>query len=228
MTTPAVYAEGLRVLWLLFSRGVSATWDETAVVISPPDSTSDGAIEELEAVLRPGGDGRSYLQRARERYAPFLRRVKAAKPPDVDDKLWRPAIEGLEGFLLSGWADEALRLGWPDDELFRVPELWSQIHLCGAGLLIGDREVTEVTAFRIGIKTASGSPLGFYRKPAVDYGLAYRSRIKQLGDDSAKEEFQLRALEAVVSLFRANHPNADIDEAKAAVLAAIAKPKEKV
>jgi hypothetical protein len=221
LTAPAAYAEGLRVLWLLFSRGVSATWDGTTVVISPQDSTADGAIEELEAVLRPDVDGRSYLQRARERHAPFLQEIKAAKPTDVDARPWRSAIEGLESFLFSGWADEALRLGWPHDELFRVPELWGQIHLCGAGLLIGNNEVTEVTASRIGIKTASGAPQGFYRKPQVDYCLVYRTRLKMVGEDASKEEFQLRALEAVVNLYRSHHPDADVDGANAAVRAAI-------
>ena len=42
-----------------------------------------------------------------------------------------------------------------------------------------------------------------------------------VGEDASKEEFQLRALEAVVNLYRSHHPNADVDTAKAAVLAAI-------
>ena len=57
--------------------------------------------------------------------------------------------------------------------------------------------------------------------PTVDYGSVYRTRIKQLGDDGLKEEPRLRALEAVVNLYRSHHPNADVDTAKAAVLAAI-------
>ena len=69
--------------------------------------------------------------------------------------------------------------------------------------------------------TADGATLAFYRKPAVDYAVAYRARIKQLGLDASKEEFQLRALEAVVNLYCSHHPNADVDTAKAAVLAAI-------
>ena len=98
MTAPAVYAEGLRVLWSLASRGVSATWDRSGVVLTPPDPTADGVIEKLEAALRPGVDGRSYLQRARERHALFLREVKAAKPADVVEREWRRAFEGLEFF----------------------------------------------------------------------------------------------------------------------------------
>ena len=219
MTTPAAYAEGLRILWFLASRGVSATWDGAAVVIAPPDPVADA--QTLEAVLRPDADGRSYLQRAREWHAPFLQEVKAARPPDADDRQWRRAVEGLESFLLSGWADEALRVGWPDDELFRVPELWSQIHLCGAALLIDDHKVVSVSSAEIRTTTSSGASLAFYRKPAVDYGVDYRARIKMAGEDASKEEVQLRSLEAVVNLYRSHHPSVDIDTAKTAVLAAI-------
>jgi hypothetical protein len=45
-----------------------------------------------------------------------------------------------------------------------VPELWSQIHLTGAALLIADREVAQVTADEIVIQTESGSLLSFYRR----------------------------------------------------------------
>jgi hypothetical protein len=182
-------------------------------------------VQALEAVLRPDSDGHSRLQRARKRYGPFLREVREAKPADVDARPWRRAIEGLESFLFSGWADEALRLGWPHDELFRVPSLWSRVDLCGAALLIGDREVVNITSTEIRIKTASGSTLAFYRKPQVDYGVAYRARIKMAGEDARKEgreeEVKLHALEAVARLYLSHHSGADIDTAKAAVLAAI-------
>ena len=111
MTKSAAYAEGLRVLWLLFSRGVSATWDGTTVVISPPDSTADGAIEELEAVLRPDADGRSYLPRARERHAPLLQEIKAAKPEDATNRQWRSAIEGA-GVFPSLWLGRRGSTSW--------------------------------------------------------------------------------------------------------------------
>jgi hypothetical protein len=121
----------------------------------------------------------------------------------------------------AGHGDEAERLGWPKDELYAIPQLWSQINLCGAALLIGDREVVGITPNEIRVRTSSGATLAFYRKPEVDYALAYRARIKMAGEDSTKEEVQLRALEAVVNLYRSHQPNADIDTAKAAVLAAI-------
>jgi hypothetical protein len=226
MTTPAIYAEGLRVLWLLASRGVSATWDGTTVAVEPPDPAADGAIEALEAVLRLDADGRSYLQLVRERHAPFLREVKAAKPEDVDARQWRRAIEGLESFLLSGWGDEALRLGWSDDELFCVPKLWSQIHLCGAALAIGDREVVNISATEIRIKTTSGATLAFYRRPEIDYRLVYTERLKRFGLDASKEEFQLRAREHAVNVCRAN-TGSGLEEAKTAVLNAIASKAER-
>ena len=46
--------------------------------------------------------------------------------------------------------------------------------------------------------------------------------------ESCVEEVRLRAVEAVVDLYRNHHPSADVDTAKAAVLAAIVKAKEKV
>ena len=225
MTTPTMYAEGLRVLWFLASRGVEATWDGTAVVLAPSEPVAD--VPALEVVLRPGADGRSHLQRARTEHAKFLREVKAARPADADNRQWRRAIEGLEFFLFSGWGDEAERLGWPKDELYAVPSLWSRVDLCGAALLIGDREIVNITSAEIRIKAASGSTLAFYRKPAVDYGVAYRARIKELGDDGLKEEPRLRAFEFVVGLYLTNHPGIGVDEARAAVQIAIAQEATK-
>jgi hypothetical protein len=59
--------------------------------------------------------------------------------------------------------------------------------------------------------------------PTIDYALIFRARIKALGDDGLKEDFQWRVLEAVVALFRDNNPAVTIDEAAAAVRAAIAR-----
>ena len=175
--------------------------------------------DQLVLALTQGAQAR--LDLARERHRPFLDDLRRRRPPDVFDADWETAIDGLWVFLAAGHSDEAERLGWPKDELCAVPPLWSRVDLCGAGLLIGDREVVNITSAEIRIKTASGSTLAFYRKPQIDYGVAYRARIKQLGLDASKEEFQLRALEAVVNLYRSHHPNADVDTAKAAVLAAI-------
>jgi hypothetical protein len=173
------------------------------------------------AELTQGAQAR--LDQARERHAPFLRIVEAQRPPDVSDDQWKVALDGLGVFLLAGHGDEAERLGWSKDELYRVPELWSQIHLCGATLLISDATVIEISATRIQIKTASGALQSFYRRPAPDFALAYRERIRMAGDDGRKEEVQLRAVEAVINLYRSHHPSVVVDASKAAVLAAIVR-----
>lgn len=147
--------------------------------------------------------------------------LRAPCPTDIDDGRWGAALDGARAFIAAGHGDEALRLGWPRDELFRVPELWSQIHLTGVALLVGDAEVVEVSSAEIRIKTSSGAIQAFYRRAEIDYGLAYRTRLASIGLDAQKEEFQLRAIEAVVNLYRSHHRGVDIDTAKAAVLAAL-------
>jgi hypothetical protein len=86
-----------------------------------------------------------------------FREEERRQPPDVSDAHWETAVQGLHAFLASGHGAEAEALGWPRDELYRVPELWSQIWLCGVALLIGDAVVTSVTATEIRIKTV-GAP----------------------------------------------------------------------
>ena len=208
------------VLGRLAQEGVSVQWRDGKAVFKaaaapPADIVEliDARKAEISAFLHPDA-----VRRRLDAEAEVLR---ASRPPDVGDDRWQTALDGLKAFIANGHGDEAERLGWTRDELFRVPKLWSQISLCGRALLIGDNEVTEVTASRIGIKTASGSSQGFYREPAVDYGVAYRARLKQIGDDALSEENQLRALEAVTNLFRANNPGASVDEANAAVRTAI-------
>jgi hypothetical protein len=185
------------------------------------------ALREAEEVKAYAALGLVPLPSVPEYHLNLLLRIERAKPNNVNEAQWEEAMRGLRTFLATGHADEALRLGWPEDELFCVPELWSQIHLCGAALLIGDREVVGITAAEIRIRTASGSTLAFYRKPAVDYGVAYRARIKELGDDGLKEEPRLRAFESVVGLYLTNHPGIGVDEAKAAVQIAIAQETTK-
>jgi hypothetical protein len=100
-----------------------------------------------------------------DRHRALLRDIEKARPPDAADAQWDAAMRGLRTFLAAGHGDEAERLGWPKDGLYNVPKLWSQIHLCGAALLVGDRQVTEITAETIRIRTASGAVLSFYRRP---------------------------------------------------------------
>ena len=130
-------------------------------------------------------------------------------------------MRGLRTFLATGRAHEALRLGWTKGELFRVPPLWARVDLCGAGLLIGDHEVGGITSSEIRIKTASGGTLAFYRKPVVDYRVAYEAHLKAIRGNypGNSEEPRLRAVERTVGLFRSNNPNASLEDAKQAVLA---------
>jgi hypothetical protein len=210
--------------------------------VTPAEILAQAARRGVEVGLNPAGDGLrlwsdgdpptdlvEFLKSAKpelvahlHRRAPFLQSIEAARPPDVSDSAWESAMRGLKDFIANGHGDEAQRLGWPRGELFALPEAWRNVADCGAALLIGDATVTEITPTAIRIKTASGAVQAFYRKPEIDYSLAYRTRLASIGLDAQKEEFRLRALEAVVNLYRSHHPGADIDTAKAAVLAAIA------
>ena len=84
-------------------------------------------------------------------------------PPDCSPQRWSAAQYGLRRFVEKGYADQATLLGWSNEELYRVPELWSQIHLTGAALMIDDRKVIAVTKSSIAIETRSGSQLKFRR-----------------------------------------------------------------
>ena len=50
----------------------------------------------------------------------LFRAIECARPNDVSDTQWRTAMRGLEAFLVDGHGDEAERLGWPRDELYRI------------------------------------------------------------------------------------------------------------
>jgi hypothetical protein len=82
---------------------------------------------------------------------------------DAPQSRWALAMLGLRHFVFKGWGDQAWLLGWSKDELYRAPPLWSQIHLCGAALLIGDRRVIAVTEDNIVVKARTGSTLKFRR-----------------------------------------------------------------
>ena len=195
----------------VYSENRTDKTDETAETTDLPSRS------ELTKLTKPPQEDQRALLEAAAR----------ARPPDVKDAHWEAALRGLKAFLEAGHGAEALRLGWPKDELYAVPLLWSRIDSCGAALLIGDREIVNITSAEIRIKAASGSTLAFYRKPAVDYGVAYRARIKELGDDGLKEEPRLRAFEFVVGLYLTNHPGIGVDEARAAVQIAIAQEATK-
>jgi hypothetical protein len=68
---------------------------------------------------------------------PAAEAVLAAAPPeDCSPRRWAE-VHGLQAFVASGWADQALLLGWTPIELYRVSFVWFRVDLTGAALLIG-------------------------------------------------------------------------------------------
>jgi hypothetical protein len=198
------------VLSRLAQDGVSVRWRSgkavfTAAAEPPADVVAliDARKAEVSAFLDPNA-----VQRRLDAEADLLR---APRPPDIGDSAWQTALRGLKAFIANGHGDAALLLGWPRSELYDIPPVWSRDDLRGVGLSLGDSEVTEVTATRIGIRTASGAPQGFYRRPEIDYALAYRERLRLAGEDGRGAEVRLRALEAVVNIYRSHHPSVDVD-----------------
>jgi hypothetical protein len=159
-----------------------------------------------------------------ERRRPLLETVEDSRPPDAPNDQWQTALRGLRTFLAAGHGDAAEAMGWPHNELYAVPPVWARVDLCGAALLIGDSEVVEITSTRIGIRTSSGAPQAFYKRPEFDIALAYSARIKSIGLDATKEEPRLRAREAVVLAYQA-HCRCDFETAKKMVLQALANAK---
>jgi hypothetical protein len=188
---------------------------------APAEGTPGGTDNPLPVTPAPGLD--------RECLA-ILEAAADRRPPDVTDDRWQEAIDGLRAFLTAGHGAEAERLGWPKDELYNVPKLWSQIHLCGAALLISDREVAAVTAEKIQIKTDSGSILTFYRQsqtgttraepPEIDIPLLYDQRLEVLAPDAGGQEARYRAYDFVVAAVQ-RHRNCDLEIAKRMVLSVL-------
>jgi hypothetical protein len=131
-----------------------ARWVAERGVASPRED-DNGAPPDCGYIRPITGIRRSYDEEGRERarltYGPLQSR-------------WAIAVEGAERFLLDGWALKAVELGWSVAELYNVPSLWSQIHLTGVALLVGDRKVVAVTADAITIETDTGARLKFRRR----------------------------------------------------------------
>jgi hypothetical protein len=104
-------------------------------LIAEADELPSAIIAELKAV-RPG---LMRLLRARQAAEAAL---MAERPEDCWMHRWAEAQRGLAGFVHNGWSDRCVLLGWTPEELFRLPALWSQVHLTGCAWLIGDRHVT--------------------------------------------------------------------------------------
>jgi hypothetical protein len=208
------------VLGKLAQSGVSVQWRDGRAVFKAPAPPAaeivaliDARKAEISAFLHPEA-----VQRRLDAEAMVF---QTKQPPDATDVQWDVAMRGLRTFLAAGHGAEAERLGWPKDELYAVPKLWSQIHLCGAALLIGDREVVSITADEIRIRTASGATLAFRRRPQPDYAVAYRQRCKELAH-LGHDEARFRAFDHCIALCR-QLSGCDLEEAKALVRGAIAK-----
>ncbi len=154
--------------------------------------------------------------------APRHKGFEAKRPPDISDARWQAALRGLQSFVAGGWAERAEAAGWTRDELFAAPQLWSQVHLIGAALAIGDNEVIAVTPTEIRIKTASGATQGIYRKPATDFGLMFDSRFDQLVGSVGSGEARLRAREWAVREYQRLNSGVDLATATRAIDAIIA------
>jgi hypothetical protein len=182
----------------------------------------DGDDLDISADRKPDPELREAIIRCKAEILATFREEERRRPPDVSDLHWETAVHGLRAFIASGHGAQAERLGWPPDELYAVPKLWARVDLCGAGLLIGDREVIGVTPAEIRIKTASGASLAFYRKPQPDLRLVYSTQLKlrRCEDAAGDEEGQLRAFEFTVNFHR-ERTGADLETAKQAVMTAL-------
>jgi hypothetical protein len=206
------------VLSRLARNGVSVRWAAGKALFSAPTEPPadvvaliDARKVEISTFLHPDA-----VQRRLDAEADLL---QAPRPPDVGDGQWETAMRGLRAFLANGHGAEAEALGWPRSELYRVPELWSQIHLTGAALLLGDGVVTEVAATRIKFRTASGAPQAFDRKPELDLVLAYRSNYAALRRDLKHEDAEPAAYDRVVALCQST--GLDLETSKQRAMAAM-------
>ena len=185
------------------------------------EETTDSGSRTESVDSAPPGDSTKLTKPLSEGHQAIYDTAARSRPSDVRDAHWAAALRGLRAFLAAGYGEEAARLGWPAHELFRVPTPWVRDEWRGAGLQIGDGEVTEITASRIGYRASSGAQLAVCRTGPHDYAAGYRTRLKARGEDACREEVQLRVFEAVVGDYLANNPSVTIDQAAASVRAAI-------
>jgi hypothetical protein len=125
-------------------------------IVAEADTLPSAIIAELKAI-RPG------LMRLLKARDAAERAMRAERPDDCWTHRWSEAQRGLVGFIHAGWGDRAALLGWTAEELYRLPPLWSQIHLTGCAWLVGDKKVLVATADHIVIEASQGSRLKFRR-----------------------------------------------------------------
>ncbi|HZZ21653.1 MAG TPA: hypothetical protein VFE60_03315 [Roseiarcus sp.] len=125
-------------------------------IVAEADTLPSAIIDELKAI-RPG------LMRLLKARQASERAMRAERPDDCWMHRWSEAQRGLVGFIHDGWGDRAALLGWTIEELYRLPPLWSQIHLTGCAWLVGDKRVVAATEASIVIEASQGSRLRFRR-----------------------------------------------------------------
>ena len=125
-------------------------------IVAEADTLPSAIIAELKAI-RPG------LMRLLKARQAAERAMRAERPDDCWMHRWSEAQRGLVGFIHDGWGDRAALLGWTVEELYRLPPLWSQIHLTGCAWLVGDKRVVAATEASIVIEASQGSRLRFRR-----------------------------------------------------------------
>jgi hypothetical protein len=156
----------LEVLAAAKEAGVKLTLDGDGIILEakipplPEDLAAmlKAAKPDLMRILEFREAARAALEHAAPEDCGFVRREYGIRV-----SRWDIALIGLRRFLAQGWGDQAALLGWTKEELYRVPGLWSQVWLTGAGLLIGEAKVVAVTEASIAIETPSGSTLKFRR-----------------------------------------------------------------
>jgi hypothetical protein len=147
--------------------GVTLILDGDGIVLRTQTSPLPVDIVDLLKAAKPD------LMRILECREAALAALKAEAPPDcglgprgaygIRQPKWDIAMSGLRRFLAEGWGDKAALVGWTREELYRAPALWSQVHLTGAALMIGDGKVIMVSENHIVIETRPGAQLKFRR-----------------------------------------------------------------
>ena len=142
----------------------------------------------------------------------------------VDDRLFEAGIEGGP----VAWLHDEIVIEVREDQADRAAEILKQAMIDGFAETFPGAPLNGLVDPHIGLNWGEAKAGGTPRSsplPEPDYRALYDARLKLFGDDACKEEFQLRAIEHAVNVYRAQ-TGVGIDAAKCAVLEAI-KPKGK-
>ncbi len=100
--------------------------------------------------------------------------LSAKRAQRIPTQRWPQVQRDAARLVEGGWAQQAFGLGWTTADLFgcdqRAP--WYRLDRSGLVLLIGGREVVELTTEVAALRTSTGSVLRFRRRPAARPPLA--------------------------------------------------------